>query len=94
MSLEDFHGLHPNPPKEGYIRIDWCKPTDRAVSIRVQAHTCNQELTTYELCATGGLSHIRRTQRTSAGDRVRESPWMHTSKAQRLWNGLLDGRAR
>ncbi|GAA2215099.1 hypothetical protein GCM10009850_105660 [Nonomuraea monospora] len=94
MSIEDFHGPHPKPPKEGLARIDWSEPVGRSVSSRVRAHTCGCAPTTYELCMAGGLSHIRRTERTSAGDRVQESPWQRTCEAQRLWNDLLAGNAR
>ncbi|NJP97856.1 hypothetical protein HCN51_52000 [Nonomuraea sp. FMUSA5-5] len=94
MCIEDFHGPHPDPPDKGCTRIDWREPEGRAVSIRVRAHTCDREPTRYELCVAGGLSHIRRTRRTSAGDQVRESPWVRMPEGQRLWDDLLSGRAR
>ncbi|MEO3884376.1 hypothetical protein [Nonomuraea sp. B5E05] len=48
----------------------------------------------YELCVAGGLGHIRRTRRSSAGIQVSESPWLRIGQAKRLWEDLLDGRAR
>ncbi|WP_043613905.1 hypothetical protein [Nonomuraea candida] len=94
MSTEDFHGPHPEPPKEGHARIDWSRPAGRSVTVRVRAHTCDHEPTSYELCAAGGLAHIRRTDRTAKGTRVSESPWMRPTEAERLWNALLEGDAR
>ncbi|MEV0613259.1 hypothetical protein AB0I81_08015 [Nonomuraea sp. NPDC050404] len=92
--MEDFHGPHLEFPKEGHAKIEWSKPVGRSVAFRVRAHTCSLEPTTYELCVTGGLSHIRRTVRTADGDRVRESRWMRVAEAKLLWDALLEGRAR
>ncbi|MEV0622529.1 hypothetical protein AB0I81_55075 [Nonomuraea sp. NPDC050404] len=94
MSLEDFHGPHPKPAKEGHTKIDWSKSVRRSAFIRVRAHTCDHEPTTYELCAAGGLGHIRRTERTAGGSRVSESPWLRDAEAKKLWNDLLEGDAR
>ncbi|WP_187415018.1 hypothetical protein [Nonomuraea sp. PA05] len=94
MSIEDFHGPHPKPPKEGHARIDWSEPAGRSVSSRVRAHTCGCEPTTYELLAAGGLGLIRQTERTATGDRVSESPWSRAAEAKGLWNDLLEGNAR
>ncbi|GAA2204149.1 hypothetical protein GCM10009850_002060 [Nonomuraea monospora] len=71
-----------------------CESVGRSASTRVRAHTCDREPTTYELCAAGGLGHIRRTDRTADGDQVRESPWVRDAEAGRLWKALLEGHAR
>ncbi|MEV0618608.1 ATP-binding protein [Nonomuraea sp. NPDC050404] len=94
MSIEDFHGPHPEPPREEHAKIGWSASVGRSASIRVRAHTCDRESVTYELCAAGGLGHIRRTERTADGDRVSESPWVRESEVRRLWDDLLEGKAR
>ncbi|UBU14282.1 hypothetical protein [Nonomuraea gerenzanensis] len=94
MSIEDYHGPHPKPLKEGHARIDWLESVGRSASTRVRAHTCDCRRTTYELCAAGGLGYIRRTERKATGDSISESPWLRDTRAKRLWADLLEGNAR
>lgn len=94
MSMEEFHSAHPKRPQEGCVAIDWSRSVGRSSSVRVREHTCPCMPTSYELCAVGGLAHIRRTERTLNGDRVSESPWLRTTAVRELWADLLDGRAR
>jgi hypothetical protein len=94
MSMDEYHGAHPKAAAEGHVVIDWSDPVTRCTPIRVRDHTCACLVTSYELCMAGGLSHIRRTERTAGGPRVSESPWVHVAEAKRLWNELLAGNAR
>ncbi|WP_327105520.1 hypothetical protein [Nonomuraea glycinis] len=91
ISPQDCHGSHPAPPREGYTEITWSEPVPRCSSIRVRAHTCGCVQTSYELCSAAGLMRIRRTLH---GGQVSESPWLPAAEAARLWESLLDGRAR
>lgn len=94
MKMEEFHGPHVKPLKEGHVAIDWSGSVARCSSVRVRSHTCDCLPTVYELCAAGGLGHIRRTERSAQRDRVSESPWLRAAEVQRLWEDLLEGRAR
>ncbi|MEV0994881.1 hypothetical protein [Nonomuraea sp. NPDC050202] len=85
---------HPEPPRPGYFRIAWGPSVGRGVRARIRGHTCECLPTIYELLAIGGLVHIRRTERTPRGERVRESPWVRTAQGLALWAALLEGRAR
>ncbi|GAA4953642.1 hypothetical protein HD597_001268 [Nonomuraea thailandensis] len=85
---------HPAPPQNGHIRIAWGPSWGRAPSIRIRDLTCECLPTSYELCAGGGLLHIRRTQRRPQGTRISESPWVRTAEGLALWIALLEGRAR
>ncbi|MFI7446470.1 hypothetical protein ACIBQX_03125 [Nonomuraea sp. NPDC049714] len=92
--MMELHGVHLKPLREGYVPIDWSDLSPRCDSVRVRAHTCDCVLTTYELCSAGGLAHIRRTVRSAKSARISESPWLRAAEAPRLWEGLLDDRAR
>ncbi|MEO3799382.1 hypothetical protein [Nonomuraea sp. B1E8] len=94
MSIDEFHGTHAEPPQNGHATIDWADPVGRGSCVRVRDHTCDCLPTSYEFCVTGGLGHIRRTERTSSGSRVSVSPWLRVAEAKRLWESLLEGRAR
>lgn len=94
MTMEEFHGPHMKPLKEAYVAIDWSSPMTRCKSVRVRCHTCECLPTVYELCVAGGLGHIRRTERSSKGDRVSESPWLRDAEVKHLWHNLLEGQAR
>lgn len=92
--MHDFHSAHPRPVQDGCTPIDWSTPTGRCSSARIRDHTCGCLTVWYELCTAAGLAYIRRTERTSTGERVGESPWRHTAEVNELWTALLDGRAR
>lgn len=81
------------PLREGHGAIEWSGPTARCKSVRVRGHTCECLPTVYELCVAGGLGHIRRTERSSKGDRVSESPWLREAEVKHLWRNLLEGDA-
>ncbi len=84
MTMEEFHGPHVKPSG----------PIARCKSVRVRCHTCECLPTVYGLCLAGGLGHIRRTERSSKGDRVSESPWLQDAEVKHLWHNLLEGQAR
>ncbi|MBB5778984.1 hypothetical protein HD596_005740 [Nonomuraea jabiensis] len=92
--MEEFHGLHVKQLREGHVAIDWSGPMGRFKSVRVRGYTCDCLPTVYELCVAGGLGHIRRTERSSKGDRVSESPWLRDAEVKHLWHNLLEGHAR
>ncbi|MEV0591173.1 hypothetical protein [Nonomuraea cavernae] len=94
MVVKELHGPHVARAQEGHEVIDWSDPVPRCESVRVRSHTCECLVTVYELCAAGGLVHIRRTVRASGGNRVSESPWLRAAEGNRLWESLLAGGAR
>jgi hypothetical protein len=47
-----------------------------------------------ELCVSGGLMHIRRTNRERSVPEVSETERLVRSKADRMWTQLISGRAR
>ncbi|GAA2204007.1 hypothetical protein GCM10009850_001310 [Nonomuraea monospora] len=85
---------HPKPPRHDHVKIDWSESAGRSASFRIRSHTCECLPTIWELCAAGGLLHIRRTERTPQEERVYESPWIRTPEGIALWAALLEGRAR
>ncbi|MEU7877120.1 hypothetical protein [Microbispora bryophytorum] len=69
--------------------------TRRSVRARVVAHTCDHcSLLAYELCVSGGLLFVRRTDRSGGRPRTRESERLPDARARRMWMDLLLGRAR
>ncbi|MEU8141631.1 hypothetical protein [Nonomuraea sp. NPDC048901] len=94
MIMEEFHGPHLKPLRKGYTAIDWSDSVARSNFVRVRSHTCECLITVYEFCVAGGLGHIRRTERSSEGIRLSESPWLRVADAKRLWERLLQGHAQ
>ncbi|WP_204048308.1 hypothetical protein [Microbispora siamensis] len=71
------------------------RETRRSVRARVVAHTCDHcAPLAYELCASGGLLFVRRTDRTANTPEVREAERLPDPQARRLWMDLLLGKAR
>ncbi|MGI5160828.1 hypothetical protein [Microbispora sp. CA-102843] len=71
------------------------RETRRCVRARVVAHTCDHcSPLAYELCASGGLLFVRRTDRTGTTPQARETERLPDARARRLWLDLLLGRAR
>ncbi|MEV7807259.1 hypothetical protein AB0O28_30370 [Microbispora sp. NPDC088329] len=71
------------------------RETKRTVRARVVAHTCDQcAPLAYELCASGGLLFIRRTDRGGNRPEIRETERLPDARARRLWLDVLLGRAR
>ncbi|XVQ87585.1 hypothetical protein ACQP2K_09250 [Microbispora siamensis] len=71
------------------------RETRRSVRARVVAHTCDYcSPLAYELCASGGLLFVRRTDRTGKRPEVRETERLPDLRVRRMWMYLLLGRAR
>lgn len=71
------------------------RETRRTVRVRVVAHTCDYcSPVAYELCASGGLLFIRRTDRTGKTPEVRETERLPDPRVGRMWLDLLLGRVR
>ncbi|WP_249346342.1 hypothetical protein [Microbispora sp. H11081] len=71
------------------------RETRRTVRARVVAHTCDHcSPLAYELCASGGLLFVRRTDRSGDRPEVRETERLPDARARRLWLTVLLGRAR
>ncbi|MEV4454669.1 hypothetical protein [Microbispora sp. NPDC049633] len=71
------------------------RETGRTVRARVVAHTCDHcSPLAYELCASGGLLFVRRTDRTDSTPEIRETERLPDARARRLWLDVLLGRAR
>ncbi|MEU8192213.1 hypothetical protein AB0C10_00365 [Microbispora amethystogenes] len=69
--------------------------TRRSVSVRVVAHTCDDcSPLAYELCASGGLLFVRRTDRSGDRPKIRETERLPYARMRPLWTELLLGRAR
>ncbi|GGO12033.1 hypothetical protein GCM10010116_24160 [Microbispora rosea subsp. aerata] len=69
--------------------------TRRSVRTRVVAHTCDHcSPLAYELCASGGLLFVRRTDRSGDRPEIRETERLPDARARRMWLDLLLGRAR
>ncbi|WP_157248525.1 hypothetical protein [Nonomuraea typhae] len=93
MDLNHCLAPHPTPPREDCLRVTWLEPRgdDRC---RVIAWTCDCRRLYFELCASGGLTFVRRT--------VRETEWIVTAETHRgplletekIWTALLHGLAR
>lgn len=90
----EFHGLHVAALQSEYESIDWLRPSQRSTRVRVQRHTCECAAVLYELCAAGGLLHIRRTRKVAGKPVAYETIWLRTAEALNLWDLLLLGRAR
>ncbi len=83
------------PEQPGHVAIRWMPETRRSVRARVVAHTCDYcSSLAYELCASGGLLFVRRTDRTGTRPQVRETERLPDARARRTWMDLLLGRAR
>lgn len=83
------------PEQPEHVAIRWMRETRRSVRARVMAHTCDHcALLAYELCASGGLLFVRRTDRTDKRPEVRETERLPDARARRLWTDLLLGKAR
>ncbi|MEV5897163.1 hypothetical protein [Nonomuraea fuscirosea] len=94
MVMEEYHGLHPKPPKKDFQKIAWYHVQARHAKVRVKAHTCDGELVVYELCAAGGLGHIRQTRRKGEETLIVETAWVRTAEALEMWAAILQGDAR
>ncbi|MFI9572096.1 hypothetical protein ACIG5D_11750 [Microbispora rosea] len=71
------------------------RETRRTVRVRVVAHTCDHcSPLAYELCASGGLLFVRRTDRSGGQPEIRETERLPDMRARRMWLDLLLGRAR
>lgn len=87
-------GLHVAPEQPG-VALQWMAETRRTVRVRVVAHTCDHcSPLAYELCASGGLLFVRRTDRTNRTPEVRETERLPDARARRVWLDLLHGRAQ
>lgn len=83
------------PAQPGHVALRWMAETRRAVRIRVVAHTCDHcSPLAYELCASGGLLFVRRTDRSGGRPETRETERLPDARARRVWLDLLLGRAR
>ncbi|WP_259406404.1 hypothetical protein [Microbispora sp. H10885] len=88
-------GLHVAPEQPGHLVIRWMCETRRSVSVRVVAHTCDDcSPVAYELCASGGLLLVRRTDRSGGQPKIRETERLPHARMRPLWTELLLGRAR
>ncbi|MBD3147556.1 hypothetical protein [Microbispora bryophytorum] len=59
------------------------------------AHTCDHcSPLAYELCASGGVLFVRRTDRSGDQPKTGESERLPGARARRMWMDLLLGRAR
>ncbi|WP_327587849.1 hypothetical protein OHA25_13270 [Nonomuraea sp. NBC_00507] len=90
--IPDFHGPHVEPPKPGHVILPWYEPANRAQRIRVVSHTCECQVTTYELCTAAGLGFVRRTNREKGT--VRETAWTLIATARHTFDQILQGEAR
>lgn len=94
VELATYHGTHPAPRRPDCEPVTWYESTARAERVRVREHTCGCRNVVYELCAAAGVVFVRRLDRRDSPLTVRESHWLRTSEAERLWAAILDGRAR
>ncbi|MBB2912255.1 hypothetical protein FHS43_003535 [Streptosporangium becharense] len=95
MSFERHHSRHVAPPQIRYERVDWRPQRPRSDRVRVQEYTCDCGSVFYELCQSGGLLFVRRTEtRANGATVVHESPWEIAKQARELWFRLLMGAAR
>ncbi|MEV5497175.1 hypothetical protein AB0M50_17430 [Nonomuraea fuscirosea] len=92
--MEEYHGLHPEPPKKEVRKIAWYHVQARHPAVRVKAHTCEGEPVVYELCAAAGLMHIRQTRREGDQTVIVETAWVRASEAFEMWAAILQGEAR
>ncbi|TLP62023.1 hypothetical protein FXF59_26820 [Microbispora tritici] len=93
--LDACPGLHVAPEQPGHVVIRWMCETRRSVSVRVVAHTCDEcSPLAYELCASGGLLFVRRTDRSDGRPEIRETERLPYARMRPLWMELLLGRAR
>lgn len=88
-----YHGIHVPPPRDDGKLIRWLLPTNRSDRVRVRRHTCECRPTVYELCQSGGLLFIRRTNREGGQVEVRETERLIAVRIEPLWTRLLRGEA-
>jgi len=87
--------LHPAPEQPGHLKLHWSPLTGRMARVRVVAHTCEWcVLESYELCASGGLMFIRRTDRTHARPVESVTEHLPEGRMMPLWARLISGQAR
>ncbi len=87
--------MHVAPEQPGRVAVRWMRETGRTVRARVVAHTCDHcSPLAYELCASGGLLFVRRTDRSGNKPEIRETERLPDARARRMWLDLLLGRAR
>ncbi|MEV4295078.1 hypothetical protein [Microbispora rosea] len=68
--------------------------TRRTARVRVVAHTCDHcSPLAYELCASGGLLFVCRTDRSGDQPEIRETERLPDARARRVWQDVLLGRA-
>lgn len=91
--LPDFHGPHIGSPLPDAEAVDWSEQVPRFTRVRVLRHTCECKPYVYELCAAGGLAWVRRTSRLGSAPSVTESDPASFSRAEALWEKLLNGAA-
>ncbi|WP_307800938.1 hypothetical protein [Microbispora triticiradicis] len=83
------------PKQPGHVVIRWLCETRRSVYVRVVAHTCDDcSPPAYELCASGGLLFVRRTDRSGDRPKICETERLPYARMRPLWTELLLGRAR
>lgn len=92
--IHAYHGIHAAAPTSHCGPVEWFRPTPRADRVRVRTQTCECTRIVYELCAAGGLSFVRRRDRSGGGVIVTESEWMPCSRSEALWLRILAGQAR
>ncbi|MFC4005927.1 hypothetical protein ACFOY2_01745 [Nonomuraea purpurea] len=91
---DDYHGIHAAPGTPQSTLIDWYPSISRAQQVRVRASTCNCSQLVYEYCATGGLSFIRRHDRSTSHTVITETEGMINRHAESLWLRILGGDAK
>ncbi|MBP2705972.1 hypothetical protein JOL79_19375 [Microbispora sp. RL4-1S] len=71
------------------------RETRRTARVRIVAHTCDYcSPLAYELCASGGLLFVRRTDRSGDQPKIHETERLPHARKRPLWTELLLGRAR
>jgi hypothetical protein len=90
----DYHSLHPVPPRADYEALTWNSTALYMSRVRVRAFTCSCQSVVWELCAGGGLLHIRRTDSSGPRPSVHSSDRWNAGVAQEQWRRLLRGYVR
>ncbi|WP_055483446.1 hypothetical protein [Sphaerimonospora mesophila] len=93
MTPEPYHGIHAAIAQAGAVMVRWLEPQRRCARVRVREHTCECRARIYELCQAGGLSFVRRTDRTPKGPQVMETEWLPAARARELWHKIITGHA-
>lgn len=92
--FDDYHGIHPAPPRPNAMAVQWSTGQSRAPRIRVRAHTCECSSLLFEQCMAGGLGFVRRYDRSVWPAVVVESPWAKIRDTEMLWLRIMRGEAR